>query len=71
MKLRYDHEAVVIGAWTEDCVTATAFDASDRYGLDVIIVEDAVGTATGAHQKAIDVMKAACAKVPARSPSST
>ena len=52
---------VVIGAWTEDCITATAFEASDRYGLDVVIVEDALATATPAHTKAIDVMASSCA----------
>ena len=54
---------VIIGAWTEDCITSTAFEATDRYGFDVVVVKDAVGTATGVHTKAIDVMEASCAKV--------
>jgi nicotinamidase-related amidase len=53
---------VVIGAWTEDCITSTAFEASDRYGLDVVIIPDALATATPSHTKAIEVMSSSCAK---------
>lgn len=27
---------VLVGAWTDDCIAATAFDAVDRYGLDMV-----------------------------------
>jgi len=52
---------VVIGAWTEDCIISTAVEASDRYGLDVVIVKDALATATPSHTKAIEVMASSCA----------
>ncbi|EOD29472.1 hypothetical protein EMIHUDRAFT_468562 [Emiliania huxleyi CCMP1516] len=34
---------VIVGAWSEDCVAATAFDAVDKYNLDTVVVEDAIG----------------------------
>lgn len=37
---------VLLGAWTDDCISATAFEALDRYGYDIIMVKDAVATAT-------------------------
>ena len=36
---------VIVGAWSEDCVAATAFDAVDKYNLDTVVVEDAIGEA--------------------------
>ena len=46
---------VILGAWTEDCVLATAADAADKYNIDVVIVSDGVGTATPAHFSALYV----------------
>jgi len=42
---------ILCGAWTDDCIAATAFDAADKYGYDVILVNDGCATATnnGAH----------------------
>lgn len=54
---------VMTGAWTEDCILGTVMDAVDRQDLDVILIDDAVGTATPAHSIAIKVMRAAAAKV--------
>jgi len=54
---------VIVGAWTEDCVSATAFDAVDKYNLDTVVVTDGVGTATPAHFPGLSVMKAALTKM--------
>ena len=54
---------VVVGSWTEDCVLATAFDAADRHGYDVVIISDAVSTGTPVHASALEVMGSAVAKV--------
>jgi len=37
---------ILCGAWTDDCIAATAFDAADKYGYDVILVSDGCATAT-------------------------
>ena len=37
---------VVMGAWTDDCIAATCFDAVDKYGLDCVLISDGVATAT-------------------------
>mmetsp|Transcript_38807 Transcript_38807/g.91262 ORF Transcript_38807/g.91262 Transcript_38807/m.91262 type:complete len:384 (-) Transcript_38807:69-1220(-) len=51
-----------VGAWTDDCVLSAAFHAfSLQY--DVIVVEDAVSTASLAHFAALDVMRGSVAKV--------
>ncbi|EOD11935.1 hypothetical protein EMIHUDRAFT_104600 [Emiliania huxleyi CCMP1516] len=39
---------VIVGAWTEDCVIATCYEAADRYGLDVVLVTDAIATGSPA-----------------------
>ena len=49
---------VIVGAWTEDCVIATCYEAADRYGLDVVLVTDAFATGSPVHQKAMDTMQA-------------
>lgn len=54
---------VVLGAWTEDCIIATAFDAADKYNLDVVIVSDAVGTPSPSGFAALEVMSASVAKL--------
>jgi len=40
---------VLTGAWTDDCILATVYDAVDKYDLDVVLVQDAVATATRNH----------------------
>jgi len=47
---------VVVGAWTDDCVLSTVVDATDRYGLDVVLVTDAVATSTVEQGAALEVM---------------
>jgi len=48
---------VIIGAWTEDCVLATVYDAADKFGFDVVLVSDAVATASDLNGAAIRVAK--------------
>jgi len=45
---------ILCGSWTDDCVAATAFAATDMYGYDVILVND--GCATGTNHGA-DMME--------------
>ena len=54
---------VVMGAWTEDCIISTAYEAIDRYGIDVVLIEDALATGTDAHTKAVETMGAAAGKL--------
>jgi len=49
---------VLVGAWTDDCIATTAFDAADKYGYDVILVNDACATATINGDKMFDVLYA-------------
>lgn len=51
---------VLTGAWTDDCMTATGFDATDKYGYDVILVTDAVATATINGDIGSDVLGGSC-----------
>jgi len=53
---------VVMGAWTDDCIAATCFEAVDRYGLDCVLVNDAVATATVHGGKMVECLSAAVAK---------
>lgn len=54
---------IIIGAWTDDCVLATAYDAVDKYGFDTVLVEDAVATSTLAQGSALDIAGAGLANV--------
>lgn len=47
---------LITGTWTEDCIASTAFDAADGFGYDVVMVTDAVATATPEHLPALQVM---------------
>jgi len=49
---------VLCGAWTDDCIAATAFDAADKYGYDVILVNDGCATATTNGEGMMDVLYA-------------
>jgi len=53
---------VQLGAWTDDCILATAFQAFSLH-YDVVVVEDGVSTASKQHFNAIEVMRCAVAKV--------
>jgi len=48
---------VLCGAWTDDCIAATAFDAADKYGYDVILVNNGCATATS---NGSDMIKVLC-----------
>jgi len=37
---------ILCGAWTDACIAATAYDAVDKYGYDVIMVRDGVASGT-------------------------
>jgi len=50
---------VVCGAWTDDCLATTVFDAVDKYGYDVILVNNGCATATLHGGKMMDVLYAA------------
>jgi len=49
---------VLCGAWTDDCIVATAFDAADKYGYDVILVNDGCATATANGGNMMEVLYA-------------
>lgn len=49
---------VLMGAWTDDCIVATVFDAVDKYGFDVVLVTDAIATATKNGQAMMECMSA-------------
>ena len=53
---------VIAGLWTDECILSTAFAANSR-GYDVIVVKDAVGTATANQEAALTVANGTCAKV--------
>lgn len=52
---------VMVGAWSEDCIIATAYDAVDTENLDVVVIQDGVGTGTPGHFPALDIMKTSVA----------
>lgn len=54
---------IIIGAWTDDCLVSTIFDAVDKYGYDVVLISDGIATATIHGQKMVDVLGAAACKV--------
>ena len=37
---------VLCGAWTDSCLCTTVFDAIDKYGYDVILVNNGCASAT-------------------------
>ena len=53
---------VVCGLWTDECILSTAFAGLSR-GYDVVVVGDAVGTATANGDLALTVMNGTCGKV--------
>lgn len=50
---------VLCGAWTDDCLATTVFDAVDKYGYDVILVNNGCATATIHGGKMMEVLYAA------------
>lgn len=53
---------VIVGLWTDECILATAYAGNAR-GYDVVVVSDAVATATSHHETALTVAGATVAKV--------
>lgn len=53
---------VIVGLWTDECVLSTAYAGNSR-GYDVVVVGDAVATATANHETALTVANATVAKV--------
>lgn len=59
----YDIDTIVIvGLWTDECVLSTAYAGNSR-GYDVVIVGDAVATATANQANALTVADSTVAKV--------
>ena len=52
---------VLCGAWTDDCLATTVFDAVDKYGYDIILINNGCATATIHGGKMMEVLYAACA----------
>lgn len=53
---------IITGLWADECVLATAYAGSSR-GYDVIVVSDAVATATANHEMALTIANSTIAKV--------
>lgn len=53
---------VIVGLWTDECVLSTAYAGSSR-GYDVVVVSDAVATATDNQEIALKVAGGTVAKV--------
>jgi len=53
---------VIAGLWTDECVLSTAYAGSSR-GYDVVVIGDAVGTATANQKTALTVANSTVAKV--------
>ncbi|MEM6678475.1 MAG: isochorismatase family protein [Pseudomonadota bacterium] len=53
---------VICGLWTDECILSTAYAGNSR-GYDVVVVRDAVATATANHEIALKVAGGTCAKV--------
>ncbi len=53
---------VIVGLWTDECVLSTAYVGSSR-GYDVVVVSDAVATATENQETALTIAGSTVAKV--------
>ncbi len=53
---------VIVGLWTDECVLSTAYAGNSR-GYDVVVVGDAVATATDNQETALKVANSTVAKV--------
>ncbi len=53
---------VIVGLWTDECILSTAY-ASNSRGYDVVLVDDAVATATANQEIALTVARSTVAKV--------
>jgi nicotinamidase-related amidase len=53
---------VIVGLWTDECVLSTAYAGNSR-GYDVVVVGDAVATATANQETALTVAGSTVSKV--------
>ncbi|TVR26326.1 MAG: isochorismatase family protein, partial [Nitriliruptor sp.] len=53
---------VIVGLWTDECVLSTAYAGNSR-GYDVVLVGDAVATATANQETALTIANSTVAKV--------
>lgn len=53
---------VIVGLWTDECILSTVYAGNSR-GYDVVVVSDAVATATANHERALTVANSTVAKV--------
>ncbi len=53
---------VIAGLWTDECILSTAYAGSSR-GYDVVVVGDAVSTATANHERALTIANSTVGKV--------
>ena len=62
LKAHHIDTIVIVGLWTDECVLSTAYAGNSR-GYDVVVVGDAVATATANQQTALTVANSTVAKV--------
>ena len=62
LKAHHIDTIVIVGLWTDECVLSTAYAGNSR-GYDVVVVGDAVATATDNQKIALDVANSTVAKV--------
>ena len=62
LKALHIDTVVIVGLWTDECVLSTAYAANSR-GYDVVVVGDAVATATALHEAALEVANGTVSKV--------
>jgi nicotinamidase-related amidase len=62
LKAHHIDTVVIVGLWTDECILSTAYAASSR-GYDVVLVSDAVATATANQEIALKVAASTVAKV--------
>ena len=53
---------VIVGLWTDECILSTAYAGSSR-GYDVVVVDDAVATATANQETALTIAGGTVAKI--------
>ena len=53
---------VLVGLWTDECILSTAYGGNSR-GYDVVLVSDAIATATANHEIALKIASSTFAKV--------
>ena len=61
LKAHHIDTIVIVGLWTDECILSTAYAGNSR-GYDVVVVGDAVATATANHEIALAVANGTCAK---------